>query len=170
MHPAERTLTFNWSGNDGYLWEFFHVHSEFSVKSTTKKFSHGYLLPEQSQVIVLPAGCSASHTCNRHLYVCSISMLHQRLWICFHSGSFPFMNVSVFLRSQIDTLGKIQKEQECTPVGRILPAHWLYARGCLPRRVSVCPGGAIWPIPSCIWCYLYAVPARTETQEQCSCL
>ena len=33
---------------------------------------------------------------------------------------------------------------------------------------DVCPGG--WPIPSCIWCYLYAVPDPTETEEQCSCL
>ena len=42
---------------------------------------------------------------------------------------------------------------------------------------GVCPGGVclpkgctMWPIPSCIWCYLYAVPAPTETEEQCSCL
>ena len=28
----------------------------------------------------------------------------------------------------------------------------------------------MWPIPSCIWCYLYVVPAPTETEEQCSCL
>ena len=36
---------------------------------------------------------------------------------------------------------------------------------CLPRR-----GCTIWPIPSCIWCYLYVVPAPTETEQQCSCL
>ena len=51
--------------------------------------------------------------------------------------------------------------------------------GCLPRGVSdrggVCPGGSaggctMWPIPSCIWCYLYAASSPTETHQQCSCL
>ena len=30
--------------------------------------------------------------------------------------------------------------------------------------------GIIWPIPSCIWCYLYAASTSTETHQQCSCL
>ena len=41
--------------------------------------------------------------------------------------------------------------------------------GCLSRVVPR-EGCAMWPIPSCIWCYLYTVPAPTETEEQCSCL
>ena len=65
-------------------------------------------------------------------------------------------------------------QQECIPVGCVPPAHWPYsggapAQGGLPRRV--CPGGCtIWPIPSCIWCYLYAVLSPTETDHQCNCL
>ena len=35
---------------------------------------------------------------------------------------------------------------------------------------SVCWGGAMWPIPSCTWCYLYAASTPTETQQQWSCL
>ena len=35
---------------------------------------------------------------------------------------------------------------------------------------GACPGGVMWPIPSCIWCYLYAASTPTECQHQCSCL
>ena len=36
---------------------------------------------------------------------------------------------------------------------------------------GVWPGGCtMWPIPSCIWCYLYAASSPTETHQQCSCL
>ena len=41
---------------------------------------------------------------------------------------------------------------------------------------GVCPGGVrleggvMWPIQSCIWCYLYAASTPTECQHQCSCL
>ena len=47
--------------------------------------------------------------------------------------------------------------------------------GCLPggvcqRGVSARGGCTMWPIPSCMWCYLYAASSPTETQHQCSCL
>ena len=81
-------------------------------------------------------------------------------------------------------------KQECIPVGCVPPAHWPYPRGvsswgCLSRGGcllgGVCPGGglpggclpggcAMWPIPQCIWCYLDAVLAPTETDHQYSCL
>ena len=36
---------------------------------------------------------------------------------------------------------------------------------------GVWPGGCtMWPIPSCIWCYLYAASTPTETHQQCTCL
>ena len=66
-------------------------------------------------------------------------------------------------------------KQECFPVGCVPPTHWTSGvcvpyylshhafdvggclpRGYLPRGVSACgclPGGAMWPIPSCIWCW-----------------
>ena len=37
------------------------------------------------------------------------------------------------------------------------------AWGCLPRGVSAQGVCAMWPIPSCIWCYLYAAFSPTET-------
>ena len=47
------------------------------------------------------------------------------------------------------------------------------AQGCLPRGGQCLPGGrclllggcAMWPIPSCIWCYLYAVPAQLRLKS-----
>ena len=36
--------------------------------------------------------------------------------------------------------------------------------------VSDLGGCYMWPIPSCIWCYLYAASSPTETHQQCSCL
>ena len=55
-----------------------------------------------------------------------------------------------------------------------VPARGVY----LPRGVylhvgrgCICPGGCtMWPIPSCIWCYLYAASSPTETHQHCSCL
>ena len=37
---------------------------------------------------------------------------------------------------------------------------------------GVCSWGGVnmWPVPSCIWCYLYAASTPTETHQQCSCL
>ena len=83
------------------------------------------------------------------------------------------------------------RKQECIPIGCIPPDGWPYpvvsagrggvcpgwvsARGgggCQPSGVCALGGGGctMWPIPSCLWCYLYVVPAPTETEEQCSCL
>ena len=42
--------------------------------------------------------------------------------------------------------------------------------GCLPRGGVYLGGCTMWPIPWCIWCYLYAASTPTETQHQCSCL
>ena len=42
-------------------------------------------------------------------------------------------------------------------------------RGVCSERGSLL-GGTMWPIPWCIWCYLYAASTPTETQHQCSCL
>ena len=55
----------------------------------------------------------------------------------------------------------------CLPGGVCL---WgVPAWGCLPMG-GACLGGTMWPIPSCIWCYLYASSSPTETDHQCSCL
>ena len=95
------------------------------------------------------------------------------------------------------TANNIMFQQDCIPVGCVTPTHWSYLgregrvcqggacwgvftqggaclegclpgeclpRGCLPR------GCTMWPIPSCIWCYLYAAFSPTETHQQCSCL
>ena len=57
------------------------------------------------------------------------------------------------------------------PTGRGVPA-----RGGVPTRGrylprGVCPGGCtMWPIPSCIWCYLHAVVTPTEIYYLCTCL
>ena len=47
--------------------------------------------------------------------------------------------------------------------------------GSLSRGVSIwggCPSGGdvMWPIPSCIWCYLFAASTPTEWQHLCSSL
>ena len=75
-------------------------------------------------------------------------------------------------------------------VGECLPRGGTCMGWCLPRGVPAwgvpaqggyLPGGCllmrvpgwgcvIWPIPSCIWCYLYAASTPTECQHQCSCL
>ena len=49
---------------------------------------------------------------------------------------------------------------------------WGVSRRCVSGG---CPGGlfrgcTMSPIPSCIWCYLYAVPTPTESQHKCICL
>ena len=41
-------------------------------------------------------------------------------------------------------------------------------RGCVCQ--GSLPRGVMWPIQSCIWCYLYTVPTPTACQHQCSCL
>ena len=40
----------------------------------------------------------------------------------------------------------------------------------LPGGMHGCRGVPMWPIPSCIWCYLYAVSTPTESQQLCTCL
>ena len=75
--PVGRAFTFNWSANS-FKWLpvriFFSVQSEFSVQSTTKVFSYGYPLPDQSEVSALLARRNASH--NRHSYVCRLIFGH----------------------------------------------------------------------------------------------
>ena len=48
--------------------------------------------------------------------------------------------------------------------GGCLPGGCLLGGVCLPR------GGVMWPIPSCIWCYLYAASTPTECRHLCSSL
>ena len=42
--------------------------------------------------------------------------------------------------------------------------------GGLPPGVCLQGVSTMWPIPWCIWCYLYTVPIPTESKHQCSCL
>ena len=54
----------------------------------------------------------------------------------------------------------------CLP-GGCLPGGRVTALGVVSAQGRMC---TMWPIPSYIWYYLYAVPAPTETEEQCNCL
>ena len=66
----------------------------------------------------------------------------------------------------------------CTCLGVYLPGGTCPGCTCLGYLLGGCtcqgvylPGGwTMWPIPSCIWCYLYAVLTPTESQHLCSCL
>ena len=56
----------------------------------------------------------------------------------------------------------------------LIDHHWYLPRG-VPAQGGACPWGclprsAMWPIPSCIWCYLYAASTPSECQHQCSSL
>ena len=84
---------------------------------------------------------------------------------CLSGGCLP--------RGCLPRKGVSAQEGGVCPGGGCLPRRGYLTRGCL-HWVSA--GGMsawgvfMWPIPSCIWCYLYAVPTPTECQHQCSWL